>query len=117
MCIRDSHGTDSRILVYTSIEGGETRERGKDAIRVCAVRPMTNSTDKKERGIVKTMRVNRVGHIDAIAQRMLGRMRECYRQARRVCLVDSPQCRNCGADQFLSKKGNWVCSNFCWEDK
>tara|TARA_B100001094_G_scaffold322773_1_gene372600 strand:- start:9 stop:467 length:459 start_codon:yes stop_codon:yes gene_type:complete len=111
---RSCHDTDARVLVYTSIEGGETRGRGKDAIRVCAVRPMT---DKKERGIVKTMRVNRVGQIDAIAERMLGRMRKAYVQARKVCLVDSPSCNKCGAVQFLSKKGNWVCSNFCWEDK
>jgi hypothetical protein len=111
---RDVHDTDARVLVYTSIVNGKTREVGRDAIRVCAVRPMTNSTDKTERGIVKTMRVNRVGKVDAITERMLERMRKAYGQARKVCLKTSQSCKSCGSDQFLSKKGNWVCSSFCW---
>ena len=112
---RECHGTDARVLVYTRIVNGQTRERGRDAIRVCAVRPMTNSAEKTERGIVKSTRVNRVGTIESINRRMLGRMREVYKQARIVCVKQNPTCQDCGADQFLSKRGNWVCSNFCWE--
>ena len=106
---RSVNGTNSKVLVYTSIVDGHTRGCGKDAIRVCAIRPMTGGLS---RGIVKTTRVNRVGKIDAICNRMLTRMREAYSRARAACKTAN-QCQ-CGADQFLSRRGNWVCSSFCW---
>ena len=28
--------------------------------------------------------------------------------------MDNVPCKKCGAKQILSKKGNWVCSDFCW---
>lgn len=110
---RGCHGTDARVLVYTSIVDGETRGVGKDAIRVCAVRPM--GKEAKERGIVKARRVNRTGEIESICDRMLNRMREVYGAARKHCLVECQPCKSCGASTFLSKRGNWVCADLCWK--
>lgn len=99
-----------RILVYTSIVNDEVREVGKDAIRIVAV--YKSKRDDKEKGIVSTTRVNRVGDVDAIAQRVLERMRTVYKKA-----VNPDRCPHCGAPMFISRKGNRVCAEICWEEK
>ena len=68
------HGrTDLAIRVYSTIDGGFTRARASDAIRVAliAVRP-----DGTTRGLRSFPRVYRVGTIEAIVNRMLARIEE-----------------------------------------
>ncbi len=106
-----------RVLIYSTIEGVLARGVGKDSIKVCAVYKGRSG----ERGIVSAdRRVNRVGEVDDIAERVIDRMRQCWK-ATKTC----PRC-NCGAPQFKSKVrkakagrpasgGNNVCANFCWK--
>lgn len=98
-----------RVKVYTSIVGDMARACGKDAIRVCAV---YTTQDGKDRGIVKVTRVNRVGNVGAIVERVYQRMRQVYARA------GAPfTCKDCGAPTFVSKKGNTVCAEACWARK
>lgn len=98
----------SRVVVYTGcVENQGARGNGKDAIRVCGL--MRHGG--KDRGLCKAKRVNRTGDIDAIAERMVQRMREVWSA---VAKSKSHSCPSCGAPQFLSKKGNWVCADLCW---
>jgi hypothetical protein len=96
------------VLVYTSCApapsgGVEARRCGKDAIRVCAI--------YKNRGLVREKRINRVGQVEDIVNRMHLRAREVYRTAK------SPhQCPECGEPTFTSKKGNQVCVDLCWKN-
>ena len=99
---------DVRVMVYTSISAKGIRGRGKDAIRVCAVRKFS---DGKERGIVKNKRVNRTGEISNIVQRVLDRMRSSWKEVKKT---EGRRCSKCGAHTFLSKKGNEVCGDLCW---
>jgi uncharacterized Zn finger protein (UPF0148 family) len=104
---------DMRVAVYTTIVGddawAECRDVGKDAIRVCAV---YRRKDGNERGVGKQTRVNRVGEVDAIAGRMLDRMRAAWKVAKRP-----NRCPDCGAPMFISKKGNEVCAELCWQNR
>ena len=65
------------VLVYTSVRGGSQRARGKgrDAIRVCAIRILPSG---HIRGVAKLPRVHRTGSVDAVLERVLDRMREAY---------------------------------------
>jgi len=97
-----------RVLVYTTVDSrdGMARSCGKDAIRVCAV---YKARDGRERGIASAdKRVNRVGLVGDIVNRMHSRMREVYGLGR-----GSERC-SCGAPKFTSKKGNAVCADLCW---
>lgn len=102
---REIPNTNKKVVVYTTIVKDSVREVGKDAIRICGV--YVNSEDKVL-GLVKNKRVNRTGDIDGIVERMYQRMRETYG---RIMNVD--RC-GCGVPKFLSKNGNFVCSEFCW---
>lgn len=95
-----------RVQVWTSIEGDEVREVGKDAIRICAV---YRNKKGEDRGIVATTRTHRVGAVDDICDRLLTRMREVYGKARRP-----NRCAKCKAPTFQSKKKNDVCSDLCF---
>jgi hypothetical protein len=96
-----------RVLVYSTIEGDETRKCGKDAIRVCAV---YRGRDGKERGIASAdRRVNRTGTTEAICERVIDRMRQCWKATK-----TASKC-SCGAPQFKSKKGRLVCADFHWK--
>ena len=96
-----------RVAVYTTIEGTEVRQVGKDAIRVVALYRNANGQD---RGVAKAdKRVHRTGKISAVTDRTLNRMREVWRIA-----SHSERCRHCGAPMFTSKKGNLVCADLCW---
>ena len=97
-----------RLLVYTSIEGSEVRECGEDAIRACAV---YTARDGRERGIASAeKRVNRVGDISAITDRLIERMREVWRLVK-----TAEKCPQCGAPMFKAKSGNLCCADLCWK--
>lgn len=102
---------DIRVVVYTSIHKnkGLVRGKGNDAIRVCLVR---RSKTNEDRGLVKTKRVNRVGMVEAICDRMHERMRECW-----TAFADVQTCSDCGAHMFITKKGKPCCSELCFRDK
>jgi hypothetical protein len=89
------------MLVYTSIENGEVRQVGEDAIRVTAV--------YNGRGLVSTTRVHRVGEVNAIVDRIANSMSKVWKSA-----AEAVRCHNCGAPKFTSKKGNLVCADLCW---
>ena len=108
------------IQVWTSIENGYMRTAGKDAIRVATV---FIRDDGNQRGVAKERRVHRTGEIDAIAQRMLGRMRDAWKG-----VASLPRCSQCNSPKFTSKirkdrwtgrkiggGGNEVCAAFCWK--
>ncbi len=115
---REVPGTDGkiRVLVYSTIEGDHARSVAKDAIRVCAV----YKGRAGERGIASgEKRVNRVGTTEAIAERVIERMRDCWRATK-----TASKC-SCGAPHFKSKVrktrdgkttgGNLVCADFHWK--
>lgn len=115
---REVPGTDGkmRVLVYSTIEGDKARSVAKDAIRVCAV----YAGRAGERGIASgEKRVNRVGTTEAIAERVIERMRDCWRATK-----TASKC-SCGAPHFKSKVrksrdgkatgGNLVCADFHWK--
>jgi len=107
---RNEDGT-IRVVVFTSIHkvDGLVRDKGHDAIRVCLVRRTKDGTD---RGLVKAKRVNRVGLIGAICDRMRDRMRDCWR-----ALAEVEKCDDCGAPMFITKKNKSCCSELCFRDK
>jgi hypothetical protein len=111
---REVADSDARVMVYTSIVDREVRLIGKDAIRVVAKRL---GDDGNPVEIVRMTRINRVGEITAITGRMLTRMRGAYRQARDLARNKMPDCRHCGAQEFLSRNKNLVCSAYCWRDQ
>lgn len=100
------------VLVYTSCDRAgegrvEARRVGRDAVRVCAVYA---TKDGKTRGLARAeKRVNRVGKIEDIVERMYQRAREVYGAAVNPC-----RCGSCGAPKFTSKGGNDVCADLCW---
>ena len=102
-----------RVKVYTAVFGGidntplQARSEGKDAIRVCATYTSKNGND---RGIVKETRINRVGNIEDIVDRMYQRMRSAYKSAK-----TGDTCQDCGAPKFTTKKGNTCCAEICWK--
>jgi hypothetical protein len=93
------------VVVYTSIVNDQVRNRAKDAIRIAGV----YENGDVRRGIVSDTRVNRVGEIPDIVERMYQRMRECYRSCN-----TARTCDKCGAPMFTSKKKNLVCAEACW---
>ena len=74
---RPVDGTNARVRVLTSIVGGEVRQKGTDAIRICAVVDIAGET----KGLVKSIRVNRTGDMAGITNRLLTAMRKVYKDA------------------------------------
>lgn len=103
---REVLNTDCKVLVFTSIgkKSNMVRVVDSDAIRVCSI-------DEEQRGVTKDKRVNRVGKIDDIVERMYQRMRSSYGDTLSAHKI---KCKKCGANTFLSSKGNRVCSDVCW---
>ncbi len=100
-----------RIAVYTSIheDRGTVRKRGQDAIRVCLVR---RSKSGHNVGLVKSKRVNRVGEVEAIVDRMHQRMRDCW-----VAFKNVQKCAKCNAPKFITKKGSLCCADLCFKNE
>jgi hypothetical protein len=100
---------DAYIRVYTSIRSdGYCRSVGSDAIRVAGVYEGAHHT----RGITRDTRINRVGEISVITDRILIRIRNAWRD-----INARPVCPRCGAITFVSKAGKSVCAAICWERK
>ncbi len=97
------------VRIYTSIVNGAVRENGRDAIRVCILAVPVDGHDLREHGIASETRVNRVGDIRDIVERMIVRARSAYGDARRM-----PRCRHCGSAMFKARSGRDTCVNICW---
>ena len=99
------------VAVYTSCNqvGGTyiARSKGKDAIRVAG---LVIKNDGNTAGVIKNTRVNRTNTPEEICKRMVERIVKSFRELQNNSIE---QC-SCGAPMFLSKKGNLVCSAFCW---
>jgi hypothetical protein len=96
------------VYVYTSIVGDSVRRLAKDAIRVVGI---YHTKDGNTRGLFKNARVNRVGDVDDIVNRMYERMRETWLKC-----ANNGTCNKCGSPLFVSRAGNSVCSEICWVD-
>jgi hypothetical protein len=100
------------VVVYTScnqVGGAFTlKKKGKDAIRIAG---LMIDEDGKTVGIVKNKRVNRSGETAGICKRMTERIVKTYMELKNN---NEEHCKECGSIKFISKKGNYVCSKFCW---
>jgi hypothetical protein len=95
-----------QIRVYTSSVDGEIREVGQDAIRVCSVLV----SGGRERGFRKETRVNRVGEVGAIVERVSSRV-----GAMGSLIRSASSCSCCGAIMLESRAGNLYCADLCWK--
>ena len=97
------------VAVYTSCNyrsgAWEARNSGKDAIRVATLKV---DGDYRQ-GLAKQQRVFRTGRVDAIVERLKSRCHKAWEAGMRPT-----RCYQCNAVKFVSKKGNLVCSDFCW---
>lgn len=114
-CVYLKHVRDHiYIAVYTTIRFHECRYKSKDAIRVTGI---YKNSDGVIRPLVKTDRVFRRGKIKDIVNRLTLRIKTV-----KNCLIVGAQndsmrmCprTGCTSPMFLSKKGRWVCSEFCF---
>lgn len=100
------------VAVYTSCNqvGGafSLKKKGKDAIRIAG---LMIDKEGKTVGIVKNKRVNRTGLASDICKRMTERIAKTFLELKSK---DEQRCPACGSIKFISKKGNYVCSKFCW---
>lgn len=102
---------DLQVVVYTTIvgerDGWEMREVGKDAIRVAM---LYKKSDGGVVGVGSTNRVNRVGLISDIVQRVMARVAEVEAKADKI-----ERCRDCNAPRILSvRSGTMYCADKCW---
>ena len=107
--VRLSEKGDFKIVVYTTVNKTDrmTRSIGRDAIRVVLLRQVGRTYSPVE----KAIKILRVGKINDIAQRVIDAVRKLAVKSKQV---EDKKCKHCDAHMFLSKKNNWVCSQFCW---
>lgn len=96
------------VVVYTTLKGNAVRGLGQDAIRISGV----YRGSERERGLVKSVRVNRTGNMNDIVDRMHQRMRQAWKSCSSIV-----RCKSCNAPTFTSKRGNQVCVELCWTRK
>lgn len=106
---RVSECSKFKIVVYTTVNKTDrmTRSIGKDAIRVQLLKVI----GKCSIPIEKTSKILRVGEIESISDRIIDSVKKLAAFSKES---KSKVCEKCGEHKFLSKKNNWVCSNFCW---
>jgi len=116
--IRLTDGSFSRnmqVVVYTTIVDDAVRDVGKDAIRVALLykcKPTAECPQGKVVGIGSETRVNRVGRICDIVDRMVQRWNSLESN------VDTIECcKDCGAPKLKSKAGKMYCADLCWLNK
>lgn len=102
-----------KIRVYSSIVNGVCRGKGEDAIRVVT---LYRRADGKDQFLLKEGPVNRVGAMTDIANRVVDRARDAYRELIRRKNANMV-CRYCGAPTFFSKNDKEVCAETCWLKK
>jgi len=95
------------ICVFTTIEYGECRPKGDDAIRVVGFY-VTRAGDLRALSKAEK-RLFRTGTVESICERLKERIANVEENVNRPTL-----CR-CGAPMFTSKKGNTVCTELCWK--
>lgn len=107
--VRLSEKGDFKIVVYTTVNKSDrmTRSIGKDAIRVVLLKKIGRVYSPAE----KSIKVLRVGKINDIAERVVVAVRKLAAKSKQI---KDKRCKHCDAHMFLSKKNNWVCSQFCW---
>lgn len=98
-----------RVIVYTSISGGQIRPRGADAIRILSQR--IGGDTERTAILVSETRVNRVGKVEAICHRMLTRMRVVWGDTK--ALGDCPFC-NAPMAKPKDKSKKPYCAMRCW---
>ena len=96
------------ICVFTTIEYGECRPKGDDAIRVVGFY-VTKVGDLRALSKAEK-RLFRTGTIQSICTRLVERVEEVENN------VNKPTLCRCGAPMFTSKKGNTVCTELCWKN-
>ena len=106
------------VAVYTSCNqvGGAfiSRKKGKDAIRIAG---LYIKKDGSTVGIIKNKRVNRTSESNEICKRMIQRITSSFLNIKEIINNNDYRCDSCGAQKFISKKGNLICSDICWSEK
>lgn len=84
-----------RLVVYTSLSSGASsaREAGADAVRVALV---AVGQDGRTRGVRSFTRVNRVGTVEGVLERVRDRIKE----ARAYALKEIKACSRCGGPAY-----------------
>jgi hypothetical protein len=102
---RDIPGTRFSVVIFSTLEGGEMRDSGADAIKV------TLWDNSKGRPISSKKRINRVGKEDDILNRVCARARDAWASAK-----DVHSCDKCDDGILVERKGKngkfKGCSNF-----
>lgn len=104
-----------RIQIYTSIDidSGECRKEGKTAIRILAIRRYKNGS---VRGFLKHRRINQVGSIETIINRLDKAI--AFVQEKALIKWTNPIfCPFCGEDTFITKTGKNACLVHCQKRK
>lgn len=83
-----------KVVVYTTVPagGGRARPAGKDAIRVSVV---FCDCHGRRHGVSSETKVLRTGTVEGVLERLLGRMREAWAEAKRLKV-----CGTCGAPSY-----------------
>lgn len=121
--VREDKKNGFFVKVYTSIarddDGGyRMRRYSSDAIRIKSY----NSKERKGADghdlYVSMPDIYRQGDIEKLNQHVLEKMRECWKMTiEHIKKNKNKKCPKCGASTFVSKKGNIVCSDICWDTK
>ena len=91
---RDIPNTRFAVVIFSTLEGGEMRDSGADAIKV------TLWDNSKGRPISSKKRINRVGKEADIISRVHERARECWASAK-----DVHSCDKCDDGIMVERKG------------
>lgn len=106
---------DLQVVVYTTIVGNEVRNVGKDAIRVALLykcKPDAQNPHGRVIGVGSDTRVNRVGRICDIVDRMIERWNNVEAGAPAL-----ERCK-CGAPRIMKRdKSAMYCAEKCWLKK
>lgn len=110
-----SFSPNIQVVVYTTIVGNEVRDVGKDAIRVALLykcKPTAENPTGRVIGVGSDTRVNRVGKICDIVDRMIERWNNVEAGA-----ASLERCK-CGAPRIMNKaKTSLYCAEKCWLNK
>ena len=99
------------IEVFSTIQGGQVRALGADAIRVMTIYTRQDGTVVK---LFKSSTIHRTGQLYDIPARTQKRMREAYSTLADRVNRQGLRC-HCGAPKFDAKSGNKVCAALCWK--
>ena len=92
-----------KVMLYSSIVGGEVRGNGEDAIRVATV----YTGEPKRRGLSAEQTIHRRGTITKIAGRIEARVSAAMAS-------EIKRCSRCNAPAFKARSGSPTCAALCW---